>query len=136
MEIVILLLFVVAVVAVIRVWIRDSAQSTNSSPVGQPSPLFANSTTSWIIDDAIQTIGDLGSSADSSQSADDSTATQDCTPDSVGDNSGGDCPCPADSTSYDSGGCSVDSGSLDSGSFDSGTCDTSFDSGSVELMSA
>jgi len=110
-----------------RVWVNSAGRSQTEDESLQTrlsSVLYTSNPTSFIFDPT--TAGDTGSNnsrsfPDSVPSSDNVTGTNHCAPDSGNDNSSSDCPCPADSTSYDSGGCTVDCNSSHSSSFDSGS---------------
>lgn len=129
MEIAVGILIIALVVWVSRLWAGRSAGSTdedNPSQLTQSSLLYGSGPNSFGFDQAVLSSDDSSGNqssafSDNTPSSGNDTGTQDCTPDSGYDNSGGDCPCPDTSTSYDSGGCSVDSGTSDSSGFDSGS---------------
>jgi hypothetical protein len=120
MEVLVVILVIVVLIALSRLWISRStkpADDETDSPSRSSGSVFSNSTNSWIIDQTIQSVDTSESSSTIEDSQPSEAAQQqDCSQDFSNDNSSGDCPCPADSTSYDAGGCSVDSSSFDAGS--------------------
>jgi hypothetical protein len=99
-------------------WQQDAInRSARSTSTTDSSSIPVNNTGNlWFIDQMIQSTDDSSSPAVTDSQSSDAGTAQDCSPDVGSDNSSGDCPCPADSTSYDAGSCSVDSGSFDAGS--------------------
>jgi len=118
MEILVGLLIIGVVIALSRLWSTACEESTNNpdAAAAPPSYLTANGApNSWLLYEARQSFNEADSPAPaafSDQSPSDSnTQQQNCSADLGTDNSGANCSCPADSTSYDSSGCSVDLGS-------------------------
>jgi hypothetical protein len=119
MEVLIVVLVIVFLIALSRLWVSRSTRPADDeidSPSGSSNSVFFNNTNSWILDQTIQSIDTSESSSTIEDSQPSQTASsQDCPQDFSSDNSSGDRPCPANSTSYDAGGCSVDSSSFDAG---------------------
>ena len=112
MEIAIGIFFLCVVVAVGYFWAGRSTRMPEEAvrPADPRYGLYSNTANSYRFGDVIQSIDNSGGSTDvTGSSASDTTSQQDCCTDSGPDDSSVNCPCPGDSTSYDSGGCSVDS---------------------------
>jgi len=110
MEVLIVVLVIVFLIALSRLWVSRSTRPADDeidSPSGSSNSVFFNNTNSWILDQTIQSIDTSESSSTIEDSQPSQTASsQDSPQDFSSDNSSGDCSCPADSTSYDAGGCS------------------------------
>jgi hypothetical protein len=118
MEILIGIIIVGVVIALYRLWLSGSEESTTSTDSlrqSSGSVLLTNPANSWMFDQPVQATDDSSIAPPMTQSVpSDTGASQDCADFGI-NSSDKDCSCPVDSSSYDSAGCSVDSGNFDSG---------------------
>ncbi|HYM77263.1 MAG TPA: hypothetical protein VE377_14915 [Candidatus Dormibacteraeota bacterium] len=118
MEILIALLIIGLVIALGRMWSTATQESAAGPTSANTAPAYFSSNnagTDWLLYEQTQSTVDAGSSdaaVSDAPAADSQEQPQDCSQNS---DSGYDCPCPADSTSYDTSGCGANSSSSSGG---------------------